>query len=63
MSCWYAAEAALTPFRCPSFPPPTPEDMGLFTSQEESIAAETEALEKRLVELSEDVTRQVGVKQ
>lgn len=37
--------------------------MGLFTSQEKSIAAEMEALEKRLLELPEDVTRQVGVKQ
>lgn len=36
--------------------------MGMFASQEESVAAQTEQLENRLVELSKDVTRQVSVK-
>ena len=52
----------LTPIRCPPLPP-RPEDMAKSTSQQESIAAETEALKNRLADLSGDVSRQVGVNQ
>lgn len=37
--------------------------MSLLSSQEESVAAETEALEKRLADLSIDVTREVRANQ
>lgn len=63
MICRYAVEAALIAriHTHPLPPPPPPENMAKLTSQEESIAAETEALESRLADLSGDVSRQVGV--